>query len=237
MPLTFSSYMGEFRIGICLVVLAYASVVDKRTGYVSNRFWLGAITSAVISVVFDCIISEQPGVLTGMGFSFLLTFGVALVMFRIGVFGGSDAKALMVLSLFIPTSSPYLLSRKGPIITPLSTLVNLVTLLGLFLCINAFRNLYFIRKKHENRLGPLSPKERAPIALFGYRRMPSSSHVHNEAPKSRVDDSCVNEAGGSSSYEVSGGVMEPLRIPLIPIITLSLVFSLLIGDLPTVLLI
>ena len=130
MPLPSISYLGQIRIGLCLVFLTYASVVDKRTGYVSNRYWRVAMACAMLSAICDCVLSQQLRIFIDTGFSFIFTFTVALAMFRIGLFGGSDAKALIALSLFIPTASPYLRLPEASVITSLSTLVNLVTLLS-----------------------------------------------------------------------------------------------------------
>jgi Flp pilus assembly protein protease CpaA len=221
--------------------LTYASVMDKRTGYVSNRFWLAAITGAALSTVCDCILSEQLRLLMGTGLSFVLTTTLALAMFRIGLFGGADAKALIALSLFIPTASPYLHSPEVPLITSLSTLVNLLALLGLILCVNAFRNVYFICYKHESLMGARSPRECGLLVLFGYKRLHPNNRTHRKAGKfgeGRTEfDPCasmVTERKSGPSCLESDGSMEPMKIPLIPVITLSLLFSLLLGDISIV---
>jgi preflagellin peptidase FlaK len=223
--------------------------MDKRNGFVSNKFWLAATTVATLSTVYDSVLSGQLRVLVGTLFSFMLTFMVALAMFRVGLFGGSDAKALIVLSLYIPTMSPFLHSQEVSFITSLSTLANLFMFFAIILGINALRNLYFLHCKYESLMPTGVPRKRGLLLLCGYRILHLGNQLCRKVSSSESDTTeessnrnCDREKEPSSypsratkakndpSYLISAISWEPLKIPLIPIITLSLLFSLFFGD-------
>ena len=238
MSLTSISYLGQVRIGLCLAFLIYASVIDIKIGYVSNRYWAVTVACAILTATSDCLLSGQISVVTGTGLSFILTSFVALAMFRIGLFGGSDAKAMILLSLFIPTAYPYLGSSEVPIITSLSTAVNLVALLGLIFGINALRNVYYLRRKDQSLMNARQQGKLSLLLIFGYKRTEANKRICIKIGKSgrreeRLWPNATNLAKGGcgSSHTKPDRSMAPLRIPLIMITTLSLLISLFIGDL------
>lgn len=224
--------------------------MDQRTGFVPNRFWVVATIVATLSTIYDCTVSEPLGILAGTVFSVTVTFLVALILFQIGLFGGSDAKALIVLSVLVPTVSPFLRPSIVHIITSLSTLVNLVMFLALILAVNAVRNLSFLHDEDESLIPRRVSKIHKLLLLCGYKRLHLADHHYHrrrrpEADFPRVSPHMIAEKNteltGSHILRVTTSknrrlnprpleLWVPLRIPLVPLITLSLVVTLLFGD-------
>jgi preflagellin peptidase FlaK len=224
--------------------------MDQRTGFVPNRFWAVATVVATLSTIYDCLVSEPLRILAGIVFSVMVTFLVALVLFQIGLFGGSDAKALIVLSVLVPTVSPFLRPSIVPIITSLSTLVNLVMFLTLILAVNTIRNLSFLYREDESLIPRRVSRIRRLLLLCGYKRVHLADHRYHrrrrpEADFFRVSPHMIADKNAelteshtlritrSKNSRLNSRALElwvPLKIPLIPIITLSLVVTLLFGD-------
>lgn len=226
--------------------------MDKRTGFVPNRFWLVATVVAVLSSVYGCLVSDPAGMLLDILLSLALTLPVALVLFRIGLFGGSDAKAMIMLSVFVPTLHPFFHPSEVPMTASLSATVNLVTLLATLLALNAIHNLL---SRPEN--GSLMPKCKTRMGkillVFGYKRAAMHHHQRGKKDNSRsgrhMDSEAIVVRNGRlvklsslgnlslENHNTSRGIVElwvPLRIPLILIITIALLVSLLFGDLSSV---
>jgi Flp pilus assembly protein protease CpaA len=234
--------------------LAYASLVDMRTGSVSNKFWQAAVATATMSLGFDSVISEQPMILIQTLFSVATTFVVALGLFRIGMFGGSDAKALIMVSLFKPTGSLFYRHLEVSYVTSMSTLVNTATILALILGVNLVRNLHYLRHNHESLMPRGIRGMLLLLLLYKHKRTDMDNRFHCEVPKweayqaqtsaskngekRRERDSHKPKAAiteSSPSHLASAMSWTPLSIPLIPVITVSLLLSLLFGDMLVIL--
>ena len=91
------------RVSVCLTFLVYASWSDLETREVSNKVWAVfapialALTSLQLFMFFD------PQLLHTYVLSFALTSVVSVTLFYAGAFGGADAKALICLSLALPS--------------------------------------------------------------------------------------------------------------------------------------
>ena len=101
--------------------------------------------------------------------AFLLNFGLSIVIiipigflvWKLGVFGGADAFAIMVLAALAPFAN---LSDSE--VTPLSTLTNAGILAISMLMLNAMRNLKAILEKDDIFYGFDEPRSRKIIAFF-----------------------------------------------------------------------
>ncbi|MEN3056478.1 MAG: A24 family peptidase C-terminal domain-containing protein [Candidatus Methanosuratincola petrocarbonis] len=91
----------EAKLLVLGAALAVASYQDLRTREIDDRVWLisgisgGALTAAEILTT--------PGYpLLLAGFSALLTAAIAIGVFYLGLYGGADAKALLVAAVTLP---------------------------------------------------------------------------------------------------------------------------------------
>ena len=89
------------KILFCAPFLLYSCYSDIKTRRVSNKLWLIMLALGSIFVIYD---------IWNYGFPYLfwtlistgLTFLFVYILFQFGVFGGADAKSLIVLSIIFP---------------------------------------------------------------------------------------------------------------------------------------
>jgi Flp pilus assembly protein protease CpaA len=245
---------SQTPILLCFLLLSCASLMDMKSGFVSNRFWLAAISVASALSIYISIVADSSRILFDIAFSFAATLLIATILFGIGLFGGSDAKALILVSVLVPTLSPLYHSSTVPILTSLSALANIALLLTLVLATNAVHNLLILHS--EDRAPLLVGATRMDKLLFlcGYRKTQIGVKQYGQLCRTRLcyhGDSprvIVLRNSWLTKYhappsarrgngDVDQGVIEawaPFRIPLIPVITISLLISLLFGDLTCV---
>ena len=96
---------------VAVPVLGWAALRDVRTRRVPNRTWLPLVAVGVVALAWDALL-----VSTGFGLRlFALQVGLSLglvaplgyAFWRLGGFGGADAKAVMTLALVFPASPAF----------------------------------------------------------------------------------------------------------------------------------
>lgn len=127
-------------IGLALVMLIVGSIIDIWKREIHDYFWIvfGGIGFLLVFINSDIL-------------PHLLYLGIALIIapfvifiWRIGLFGGADAFALIVLAVIAPMAT----FSENPI-TPFTTLSNAAVLFILPFIINLIRNSVALIK-HEN---------------------------------------------------------------------------------------
>ena len=89
------------KILFCVPFLIYSCYSDIRTRRVTNSTWLLMLAGGVFFVLFDISVYGIPYLLRlfiSAGFIFLFVY----ILFQLGMFGGADAKSLIVLSIIFP---------------------------------------------------------------------------------------------------------------------------------------
>jgi len=127
----------SIRIVLAFIMLAIASIQDLWKREIHDFVWLVFGAIAVIMVFFE---PDFLSMLYTIGFS-LIVAPLALVVWRIGFFGGADALALIVLAALAPQ---FTLSEG--IVTPFSTLLNAALLSLTPICVNVLRNVIALSK-------------------------------------------------------------------------------------------
>ncbi len=90
------------RVAVCTPFLLYSCISDWRTRRVSNKVWIPMLVFAAIFAVYDFSntgFGSLFKLLLSGGFIFLFVYA----LFYFGAFGGADAKALIAISLLIPS--------------------------------------------------------------------------------------------------------------------------------------
>lgn len=171
--------MELLKVLACMPFLLYACYSDIKSRRVVNEVWVAMFGVCYVFIVYD---------LMTLGFSYLirnlitfaLIYAFVYVLFQFGAFGGADAKALMVISLIVPTF---------PVITVFDTTLPLhgVPLIDVF-AFSVFGNsiiltivvplgLFLYNLLHN----PLKESLRRPLYMFiGYRTTVSGldkSHI------------------------------------------------------------
>lgn len=88
-------------VAFCFFCLIYASLMDVKKRSVTNWLWVFMIAVGIPLAAYNMFI-HGTSALTQLIFSVLSTFALAYLCFRLRLFGGADAKALMCISLLIP---------------------------------------------------------------------------------------------------------------------------------------
>jgi len=138
------------RIILCLSFLIYASWSDYKTREVSNRVWVILAPSALALTAFQFLVFA-PESLQSFVLSFAVTSVMALALFYAGAFGGADAKALMCLSLALPSYPTHLLQQRWFIspLFPITVFTNAVLLAAVSVFYALFRNLVWKTKTRK----------------------------------------------------------------------------------------
>jgi len=90
---------------------AYVAWLDIRTRRVPNRTWLPLLGLAVVALAWDLLRvwtgAADPVVLVALAVSVGFVVPLAYLFWRIGGFGGADAKAFFVVALLLPAYPTY----------------------------------------------------------------------------------------------------------------------------------
>lgn len=121
-----------FGIGLALIMLVSASIVDVWKREIHDYFWIGFGGAGLLLVFLSPNLISN---LSAMGFALIIA-PIVLIMWRVGFFGGADAFALIALSIIAPMAT----LSENPI-TPFTTLSNAVVLFVIPFLVNIFRNL------------------------------------------------------------------------------------------------
>jgi len=184
------------RIILCLSFLIYASWSDYKTREVSNVVWavLAPSAFALTSLQFFLFTPELLGI---YALSFVITSVLSLALFYAGAFGGADAKALMCLSLALPSYPTHLLQQPYGFVSPLfpiTVFTNAVLLASLSVFYALLRNLLW---KSRNEKGFFEGFEKESVGrkiltlLCGYKvKITELEKVEHLYP---LEDVYVNE--------------------------------------------
>jgi len=127
-------------IGLALIMLIVGSIIDVWKREIHDYYWIGFGTVGFLLVFISSDLI--PNLLT-IGFALIIAPFVIL-MWRIGLFGGADAFALIALAVIAPMAT---ISEN--IITPFTALSNAAILFLVPFLINLFRNI-ISQSKGEN---------------------------------------------------------------------------------------
>ena len=151
----------NIRILLAILMLSIASLIDIWKREISDALWIGF---AVVAVVLIFLEPDLIGILKSIGIS-LIIVPVALVMWRIGIFGGADALGLMVLAALAPQ-----VSLADGFITPFTTLTNAALLSVIPVFANVIRNVMALLNHNDIFEGFNETRTKKTLAIFlGFR--------------------------------------------------------------------
>ena len=150
-----------FGIGLALIMLATASIVDVWKREIHDYFWIGFGGAGLLLVFLSPNLISN---LSTMGFALIIA-QIVLIMWRVGFFGGADAFALISLAVIAPMAT----LSENPI-TPFTTLSNAVVLFIIPFLVNVFRNVIAqIRGKNIFEGFDETPVKKIIALMMGYR--------------------------------------------------------------------
>lgn len=151
----------NIRIISALVMLSIATTIDIWKREINDILWIVFGAISIVLLFFEPNIANS---IINIGIS-LIVAPIALLIWRIGIFGGADALGLIVLAALAPQ-----ISLSGNAITPLTTLTNAVIISVAPIFLNLFRNLLAI-SRHRNIFDGFEETRLKKISalFFGYR--------------------------------------------------------------------
>ncbi len=153
--------LNQLRIIAAMAMLGYASYTDVTKREVSDYIW---IVFGALSVVLLFLEPQFWQALTNVGIS-LIVAPIVLIIWRLGMFGGADAFAIIVLALLVPQ-----ITMSENTITPFTILTNAVIISIIPFFVNLIRNLIAIGNKNDIFEGFSETRKKRIIALFiGYK--------------------------------------------------------------------
>jgi len=153
--------LNQLRIVAAIAMLGYASYTDVTKREVSDYVW---IVFGALSVVLLFLEPQFWQALTNVGIS-LIVAPIVLIIWRLGMFGGADAFAIIVLALLVPQ-----ITMSENTITPFTILTNAVMISIIPFFVNLIRNLIAIGNKNDIFEGFSETRKKRIIALFiGYK--------------------------------------------------------------------
>jgi preflagellin peptidase FlaK len=224
--------LSEPRIIIALSMLGLASFMDLRNREVHDLVWIvfGSIGALMFLFEPDLVQNSIP-----LLFASSITVAIAYLAYRIGLFAGADALALVALVVIIPLyDGPNMLHN----IAPLTILTNASIFASLFLMVNVVRNTISVVKGVALFSGFEESNWNKFIAfVLGYR-----------ASKPTFAYSIEVESGGGKKFDFSllhaektdycakSGAWVMAGLPFIVYMLAGLVAMVFVGDIMTLLL-
>ena len=148
-------------IALALTMLTVGSIIDIRKREIHDYYWIGFGSVGFLLLFIDPDL--VPNLLT-IGFALIIAPFVIL-LWRMGLFGGADAFALIALAVIAPMAT---FSENA--VTPFTTLSNAAILFVIPLLINVMRNV-IAQIKGENIFEEFdaSTAKKSAAILMGYR--------------------------------------------------------------------
>lgn len=151
----------NIRILLAILMLSIASSIDIWKREISDALWIGFAAVAIVLIFLE---PDLTGILKSIGISLIIA-PVALVMWRMGLFGGADALGLMVLAALAPQAS-----LSNGLITPFTTLTNAALLSVIPIFTNVIRNVIALLNHSDIFEGFNETRSKKILAIFlGYR--------------------------------------------------------------------
>ena len=148
-------------IGLALTMLIVGSIIDVWKREIHDYYWIGF---GSVGFLFVFVSSDLIADLLRIGFSLIIAPFVIL-MWRLGLFGGADAFALIALAVIAPMAT-----ISDNYVTPFTTLSNAAVLFVIPFLINVTRNtIAQIKGEHIFEGFDESVGKKTVAILMGYK--------------------------------------------------------------------
>lgn len=146
-------YLGFATVILIFLVLLFASIKDVQTREVSNWVWIPGLFG-IPAAIFRMMVAA---LLLPYGLQALLVFILVISGFRIGIIGGADGKAILLISLTYPW---IILDFVWLILAPFIVLLGGFLLIGIHSLIILIFNLITWKRNISNHIEPFRPEKR-----------------------------------------------------------------------------
>lgn len=140
------------RILIVAAMLGSSAYFDLKTRRISDRVWIVFGLLACIIYIFDPPAEEQ---LPLIAISIVFTSSLSVIAYKVGLFGGADVFALILISVLVPSNVNYFhIPEVGAVsqfpIASLTILLNGLLLSMSQSVINLVHNLHYWQRSSKN---------------------------------------------------------------------------------------
>ena len=213
----------QLRIIFALLMLSIGSTLDLWKRTVHDSLWIAFGVIAIVLVFLEPSFSDA---IIEFGIS-LIIVPIALIAWRMGVFGGADAFCLIVLSALVSH-----VTFSDSFVTPITTLTNAALLSIVIVFVNLIRNGIAILNHKNIFEGFTETKLRKTCAmLLGYRANKprfSFSIEKTEGPNKKLDFS-IHHAEHEDFCKTPNTWVSP-GIPFLVYIAGGFILQLIFGD-------
>lgn len=209
---------------LALTMLIVGSIIDIWKREIHDYYWIGFGVAGVLLIFINSDI-----------WSYLLNIGIALIIapfvifiWRIGLFGGADAFALIALAVIAPMAT----ISENPV-TPFTTLSNAAILFIVPFIINIVRNSLSIIR-HENIFEGFEENRLKKICamLIGYRaKNPKFCFSIEKTEKGKKKLNLTIHHAENEEYCTTPNTWITPGIPYLLLITGGFIIQILFGDL------
>jgi len=208
---------------LALTMLIVGSIIDVWKREIHDYYWIGFGSVGFLLVFID------PDL-----FSNLLTIGIALIiapfvilMWRLGLFGGADAFALIALAVIAPMATVT-----DNLVTPFTTLSNAVILVVFPLLINVLRNMVAqIKGEHIFEEFDESTRKKLAAIIIGYRaKTPKFGFAIEKTKKGKKKFDLVIHHAENQEFCTKPNTWITPGIPYLLLITGGFAIQLFYGD-------
>jgi archaeal preflagellin peptidase FlaK len=239
------------KILFCTPFLLYSCYSDIKTRRVTNKLWLMMLAGGSLFIAYDIWfygIDYLFRMLVSTGLIFIFVY----LLFQIGVFGGADAKSLIVLSLFFPSYPDFsLFGYDFPLNEPLPLFSNLFAF-GIFenavlltIVVPLILAIYNVSKMglhidkplyafigYKTRISELSNKKHIRM-IEGFEKINDSIKFYFKRGGLEIDDNVMNELKKMYDNGLIKDIWVTPGLPFMIPITLGFYVSIFYGDLIT----
>lgn len=145
--------LGSITVMLIFFVLLCGSIKDVQTNIVTNWVWIIGLFGMPIAS-FRMIVA---GFLLPYGLQSILIFILVIVGFRIGIIGGADGKAILIISLTYPW---IILDFVWLLLAPLFILLGGFLLIGVHSLVVLIQNLITRKRIASNHIEALKPEKK-----------------------------------------------------------------------------
>ena len=210
-------------IGLALTMLIVGSIIDVWKREIHDYYWIGFGSVGFLLLFLD---PDLVSNLLTIGFALIIAPFVIL-MWRIGLFGGADAFALIALAVIAPMAT---ISENA--VTPFTTLSNAAILFVFPLLINVVRNVIAqIKGEHIFEEFDEDTGKKLAALIIGYRAKTPKFGFSLEKTESgkKKFDLAIHHAENQEFCEKPNTWVSP-GIPYLLLITGGFIIQLFYGD-------
>ncbi len=223
--------IGAMNILICIVMLVLASIMDVRKREISDWIWISSVSLALASIPMILTSSSYPRydeLLFRYLLSISLTAPLAYIAYIKGLFGGADAKALIAISILVPSYEMQYTLHGIPALTTLTN-ASLLTIINILH--NILRNLTAVIRGKDIFKGLDEPLYKKAFAFMtGFVARPKGYLFALEEVRDGRRRLNLSPKAYSEFADSAGEIWVTHALPFIIYITAGFVIMLLVGD-------